>query len=138
MDDSQFLQELISAMDTDEAIANLGHIIQMYDLEDYSSLREAEDEEEVTDTEEVDVDVEEPTPSDDGGISVSQNADADLTGVEKEVQDNLEAAMEAAKKLGDEKLQKQIGNSLTFFTRQHVVKEDLNESVFPMLKKILK
>ena len=73
-----------------------------------------------------------------GGINVTQNADADLTGTEKEVQDNLEAAMEAAKKLGDEKLSSQIGNTLTFFTRQHVVKEELNESMFPMLKKILK
>jgi len=123
----KFVEELILAMSTNEAIANLEHIIQMYDLEDYG-LYEAKDEE-VTDTEteeEVDVDVEEPTPSDEpmGGIDVTQNADADLTGVEKEVQDNLEAAMEAAKKLNDEKLQQQIGNSLTFFTRQHVVKEN--------------
>jgi len=95
-------------------------------------------EEEIED--EVDVDIESPEAMDEptGGINVTQNADADLTGVEKEVQDNLEAALEAAKKIGDEKLQKQIGNSLTFFTRQHVVKEDLNESMFPMLKKILK
>ena len=136
----KFVEELILAMSTDEAKANLEHIIQMYDLEDYG-LYEAKDEEVETETEEeVDVDVEEPTPSDEpkGGIDVMQNADADLTGVEKEVQDNLEAAMEAAKKLNDEKLQQQIGNSLTFFTRQHVVKEDLNESMFPMLKKILK
>jgi len=120
----KFVEELILAMSTNEAKDNLEHIIQMYDLEDYSSLREAE--EEVETEEEVDVDVEEPTPSDEpkGGIDVTQNADADLTGVEKEVQDNLEAAMEAAKKLNDEKLQQQIGNSLTFFTRQHVVKEN--------------
>ena len=251
MDDDQFLQELIAAMDTDEAMANLKHIIQMYDLEDYGLVSEAEgltplqdyvyqyeieisnedfankelenikklntpedvynyyavyrgweqdkdlkyelkniykqvkrkfanlttsddltplqrraynytkerfgDEEaknsldqiktlttgqeftdwvnqklknlneaEVETEEEVDVDVEAPEPTDEpmGGIDVTQNADADLTGVEKEVQDNLEAAMEAAKKLEDEKLTKQIGNSLTFFTRQHVVKEN--------------
>ena len=78
--------------------------------------------------------MDEPT----GGISVTKNANADLTGTEKELQDNLEAALEAAKKIGDDKLQQQIGNSLTFFTRQHVVKENLNESMFPMLKKILK
>jgi len=89
---------------------------------------------------EVDIDIESPEAMDApmSGISVTQNADADLTGTEKEVQDNLEAAMEAAKKLGDEKLSSQIGNTLTFFTRQHVVKEELNESMFPMLKKILK
>jgi hypothetical protein len=95
-----------------------------------------EQEEEIED--EVEVDIEEPTSEPKGGIDVSQNADADLTGIEKQVQDNLEAAMEAAKQLNDEKLQQQIGNSLTFFTRQHVVKENLNESMFLMLKKILK
>ena len=43
--------------------------------------------------------------------------------------------MEAAKKLGDEKLSSQIGNTLTFFTRQHVVKEELNEAVgFPEME----
>jgi hypothetical protein len=102
------------------------------------NLNEAE--EEVEDTEEVDVDIEDPEPSAEpevkGGINVTQNADADLTGVEKEAQDNLEAALEAAKKLGDDKLVKQIGNSLTFFTRQHIVKE--NKEIFPMLKRILK
>jgi hypothetical protein len=80
---------------------------------------------------EVDIDIESPEPMDTptGGINVTQNADADLTGTEKEVQDNLEAAMEAAKKLGDEKLSSQIGNTLTFFTRQHVVKENLKETL---------
>jgi hypothetical protein len=92
----------------------------------FKNLSEAEEEIE----DEVEVDVEEPTSEPKGGIDVSQNADADLTGIEKQVQDNLEAAMEAAKQLNDEKLQQQIGNSLTFFTRQHVVKENLNESMY--------
>lgn len=104
----------------------------------FKNLSEAE--KEVEDTEEVDVDIEDPEPSAEpevrGGINVTQNADADLIGVEKEAQDNLEAALEAAKKLGDDKLVKQIGNSLTFFTRQHIVKE--NKEIFPMLKRILK
>lgn len=108
------------------------------DALDSLSIREEEEEEEVEAEEEVDVDVEDPEPAKDGGISVTQNADAELTGAEKETQDNLEAALEAAKKLGDQKLVDQIGNSITFFTRQHVVKEDLNESAFPILKKILK
>ena len=92
------------------------------------AMNEAKDEE-VED--EVDVDIEGPETMDEptGGINVTQNADADLTGTEKEVQDNLEAAMEAAKKLGDEKLSSQIGNTLTFFTRQHVVKENLKETL---------
>jgi hypothetical protein len=94
------------------------------------AVKEAKKDEEVED--EVDIDIESPEAMDApmGGINVTQNADADLTGTEKEVQDNLEAAMEAAKKLGDEKLSSQIGNTLTFFTRQHVVKEELNEVKF--------
>ena len=100
-------------------------------------LHEADEETETETEEEVDVDVEDPEPTEepvgDGGLKVTQNADADLTGTQKELQDNLEAALEAAKKLEDDKLAKQIGNSLTFFTRQHVVKEELSEKL--LLKK---
>ena len=68
----------------------------------------------------------------------------------KAVQDALTQAQAAAQKLGDAKLTDQIGNTITFFTRAHVVEkgavaeveemeeETLNESMFPMLKKILK
>jgi hypothetical protein len=84
------------------------------------SLNEEEEEEE---EEEIEI-TDEFSDEDEGegGISVTQNADADLTGNKKQVQDNLEAALEAAKTLGDDKLATQIGNSLTFFTKQHVVK----------------
>mgnify|MGYP000253184380 CR=1 FL=1 len=58
------------------------------------------------------------------GIEVKQDAKSDLTGVVGKIQDNLEAALESARELGDEKLENQIGNTLTFFTRAHVVKED--------------
>jgi len=103
------------------------------------NLDEAKKDEEIAD-EEIEVTDEFSTeePQGPGKIDVTQNANADLTGDKKDVQDNLEAALEAAKALGDEKLATQIGNSLTFFTKQHVVKEDLNESMFPILKRILK
>ena len=108
------------------------------------------DEEEVTDDvtdgeETVDVtdDFSMEEPQGPGKIDVTQNANADLTGTKKDVQDNLEAALEAARTLGDKKLATQVGNTITFFNKQHVVKdtpvaEGLNESMFPMLKKILK
>ena len=78
------------------------------------NLTEAEDEEE----EEVTLDAEtEETPADDsetpaGGTS-SQN-------VQKELTD----ALEAAKQLGDKKLVRQIGNALTYFTRQQISSEE--------------
>lgn len=105
----------------------------------FGKMFEAKKDEEVAD-EEIEVTDEFSTeePQGPGKIDVTQNANADLTGDKKDVQDNLEAALEAAKTLGDDKLATQIGNSLTFFTKQHVVKEDLNESMFPMLKRILK
>ena len=91
----------------------------------YQSIGEIEEKE---DKEEEDVEVEdevEVTDDEKEGIDVKQDADSDLTGVVGNVQDNLEAALEAARKLGDEKLVDQIGNTLTFFTRNHVVKENI-------------
>jgi hypothetical protein len=110
---------------------------------------EVEDEVGVDADVEVDADMEMDAEAD--GINVKQDADADLGGTVGDVQDNLEAALEAARKIGDEKLEDQIGNTLTFFTRTHVVKEaemeleeakdeevkeNLNESTFPMWNKI--
>ena len=44
-----------------------------------------------------------------------------LSDDEKQIQDNLKMAYDNAMQLGDEKLAKQIGNTITFFTRTHVV-----------------
>jgi len=44
-----------------------------------------------------------------------------LSPEEEIVQDSLKAAMDAAQALGSEKLADQIGNTITFFTRQFVV-----------------
>jgi hypothetical protein len=96
-------------------------------IEAEKGLEEAKDEEVADEEIEVTDEFSTEEPQGPGKIDVTQNADADLTGDKKSVQDNLEAALEAAKALGDEKLATQIGNSLTFFTKQHVVKEDLNE-----------
>jgi len=105
-------------------------------------MKEAEEEDvELEDTEEIDVDTDTET-ADAGEVDVEADAEVSMTGDTKEVQDNLEAALEAAKALGDQKLVDQIGNSITFFTRTHVVgKKDvaeaeveLNESVNRMQK----
>ena len=86
------------------------------------SIEEVEEDKEEEEDVEVEDDVE-VTADEKEGIDVKQDADSDLTGIVGNVQDNLEAALEAARKLGDEKLVDQIGNTLTFFTRNHVVKE---------------
>ena len=47
-----------------------------------------------------------------------------LSSEEQEVQNSLEKALEAAKGLGNEKLVTQIGNTITYFTRSEVIKEE--------------
>ena len=112
--------------------------------EEVMNLSEAEGDEEVTDdvtTDDVAVD---DTETIDTTTTTEVNPDV------KAVQDSLTQAQAAAQKLGDPKLTDQIGNTITFFTRNHVVEkgavaeademeeETLNESMFPMLNKILK
>lgn len=55
------------------------------------------------------------------------------------IQSHLQSAYAEAKQLGDEKLITQIANTITYFTKAHVLDTaPVNESMFPMLKKILK
>jgi hypothetical protein len=58
--------------------------------------------------------MEEP-PMDAGTSNVGLSSD------EQEIQDSLKVAYDNAVAIGDEKLADQIGNSITFFTRTHVV-----------------
>jgi hypothetical protein len=91
---------------------------EVYEAEEDEDVEVAvSDEEEIEDVD-VDVDVE-----DAGEMDVEDDAKVELTGDKAAVSDNLEAALEAARALGDEKLVDQIGNTITFFTRAHIVKE---------------
>jgi uncharacterized membrane protein (DUF106 family) len=75
-------------------------------------LAEADEEEVAVDDTEVAVDGEE-------NIDVDTTTEVDPN--VKAVQDALTQAQAAAQKLGDKKLTDQIGNTITFFTRAHVV-----------------
>ena len=86
------------------------------------SLSEAEEEVDVDiDVEdEVDVDVE----ADDIEIErkgTTAKVEVGLSPEEEIIQDSLKAAMDAADALGNDKLSDQIGNTITFFTREYVV-----------------
>lgn len=84
----------------------------------------------LTEEEEVDVDVdvedevEVDAEADDIEIEkpgVKTTVDVGLSPEEEIVQDSLKAAMDAANELGNQKLADQIGNTITFFTREFVV-----------------
>jgi hypothetical protein len=79
------------------------------EAEDYDPVAEAKKDEEIED---VDIDV-----SDDE-MRGGDNPDID------KIQDLLEQLQNAAEDLGDDKLLTQIGNIITFFTRQHVANAD--------------
>ena len=83
-------------------------------LNEEMPLDEAKEDEEEVDAE-VDVDVEEPAM--DAEPAQSQG----LTAEEQEIQNSLKIAYDSAASIGDQKLADQIGNSITFFTRTHVV-----------------
>jgi hypothetical protein len=81
---------------------------------EYDFLAEKKEDEEDTEIEDTEVEMD--------GI---EDIDVDTTGEVnpdvKAVQDALTQAQAAAQRIGDEKLTDQIGNTITFFTRAHVV-----------------
>ena len=82
------------------------------------NLTEAEDEE-TKETEEVTLDAEtEEEPADDTETPIRKTSS-------QNVQKELTDALEAAKELGDKKLIRQIGNALTYFTRQQISTEEV-------------
>ena len=88
-----------------------------------SVLSEADEEVDVNvDTPEADVNVDaegDKINIKDKGIDTT--VEVGLSKEEKIVQDSLQAAMDAANSLGNQKLADQIGNTITFFTREYVV-----------------
>jgi hypothetical protein len=127
-------------------------IKQAYDLlvkaaKKLGNLNEAAKDEEVdADVEAADDTTGEDTTAGEEAIDTTVDVSTDEVNPNvKSVQDALTQAQAAAQQLGDPKLTDQIGNTITFFTRSHVVEkpkgamaENLNEAMFPMLKKILK
>ena len=72
--------------------------------------------------EEVDVDVEDEVVGDEPQkAELVRGEEPGLSKEEEDIQNALKIAYDQAKEIGDEKLADQIGNSITFFTRSHVV-----------------
>ena len=98
-DDSSEIDDLLSDLeDGDDVPSNL--------------MEKEEDEEEVEVSDEVEVDGEE-----DMDMEMEEEGGVD------ELENHLESALKIARSMGDEKLADQIGNTVTFFTRQYVARE---------------
>jgi hypothetical protein len=82
--------------------------------------KDEETDTETTDAETVDAEVETPEGTEDVEVTDTTTTDQVDPNV-KAVQDALTQAQAAAQTLGDAKLTDQIGNTITFFTRTHVV-----------------
>ena len=114
----EFIDKLLNLIDeyhaelylNDNFYDAIGTVVKIA-KEEAMNLNEADEEVAVDDTE-VAVDGEE-------NIDVDTTVEVDPN--VKAVQDSLTQAQAAAQKLGDPKLTDQIGNTITFFTRAHVV-----------------
>lgn len=71
--------------------------------------------------EEEDVEVEIEDEVEGGGDADAIDPEAGLTQDEQDIQNALKVAFDSANAIGDEKLADQIGNTITMFTRTHVV-----------------
>jgi hypothetical protein len=120
------------------------------DPEELYGEEEIEEAKKDTEIEDIELDSEEDItldePSKDSEAS-SIPTSGGMGGKEKKLQNSLESALETAKSMGDEKLVNQIGNTITFFTRTHVVGDmtgtedmEMNESIsrFKKLAGIIK
>lgn len=123
-------------------------LLEEYQDEDYDNMEnlgEAKKDEEEEEVEDVEVDEEEEITLDEPEEEeMEMEPESDTSGLdagEKGLQNNLEKALVAAKEMGDQKLADQIGNTITFFTRTHVVGDtgnveevELNEGYTRMQK----
>jgi hypothetical protein len=99
------IQELES-QDDDAALGNM-----------YSPLYEKKKEEE----EDIEITADEETEEPE--VDMGGTEDPALSDSDQEYLNTLETLKNKAKEMGDEKLENQIDNTITYFTRQHVVKE---------------
>jgi len=86
---------------------------------------DTEEDIDVEDTEDIDVDIEKDIDIDDESAESEIEVDSELAGEDADtaaILGLLTKAQEEAEALGDEKLMDQIGNTITYYTRAHVVK----------------
>ena len=101
-EDDLTMQDIFDMLDNEE----------FEDMEDMPIDEAKGDEEEAPAEEEMDAEVD---------VDVEAAPAQGLSAEEQEIQNSLKIAYDNAAAIGDQKLADQIGNSITFFTRTHVV-----------------
>jgi len=101
-EDDLTMQDIFDMLDNEE----------FEDMEDMPIDEAKKDEEEAPAEEEMDAEV---------NVDVETAPAQGLSAEEQEIQNSLKIAYDNAAAIGDQKLADQIGNSITFFTRTHVV-----------------
>tara|TARA_R110002033_G_scaffold134546_1_gene174344 strand:- start:248 stop:892 length:645 start_codon:yes stop_codon:yes gene_type:complete len=117
-DEPKDVSEEMKKDDVDEAMRG--------SYEEDDTMREAE-EVDVEDNEDINVDIEDEVNIDDESEESKIEVDSELAGEDSDISailGLLTKAQSNAKDLGDEKLMDQIGNTITYYTRTHVVAED--------------
>lgn len=98
-----------------------------YDYDSRPSHMDEAKKVDVEDNEDIDIDIEDEVNIDDESSKSEIEVDSELAGEDSEISavlGLLTKAQEQAKSLGDEKLMDQIGNTITYYTRAHVVAEE--------------
>ena len=126
---SEGIEEEMDKDDMDEAMRGgddeMDEMMRGSAYEEDDTMREAE-EVDVEDDVDVDVDVEDDIKVDDVSDKSEIEVDSELAGESGDtaaVLGLLTKAQEKASDMGDEKLMDQIGNTITYYTRAHVVAE---------------
>ena len=99
-----------------------GYLDETLEDELMSQLDEAKEDEEEDEEEDVEVEIEDEEGEDIGGGDADTiDPEAGLSQDEQDIQNALKVAFDNATAIGDDKLADQIGNTITMFTRTHVV-----------------
>jgi hypothetical protein len=133
-------EEILSTLNEDEDYEKMGREVEygifpgseeddltMQDIFDMLDNEEFEDVEDIGDMpiDEAKGDEEEAPAEEEMDAEVNVDVEAapaqGLSAEEQEIQNSLKIAYDSAAAIGDQKLADQIGNSITFFTRTHVV-----------------
>jgi len=110
-------EEILSTLSEEEELTSEEMMGDMEEMEDMP-LDEAKEDEEEAPAEEAPAEEEMDAEVD---VDVEAAPAQGLSAEEQEIQNSLKVAYDNAAAIGDQKLADQIGNSITFFTRTHIV-----------------